>query len=380
MIDFLVVGAGNIGSTTAYYLFEKGYNIVVVDRDPGKIRRIRERIGLQAVKASIGSDEYFKLVSRSRIVVLALPSTIGYRALKETIEAGARKIVDVSFMPENPLTLNGYAKEKNSTVIVDAGLAPGLSNLFIGYAYGQLDTVREAVVYVGGIAEDPECPLGLAGTWNTRDLLEEYIRPARIVVEGEVKSIDPLSEYGETHIPGIGVFEYFPSDGLRTMLETLKPLPQFMAEYTLRWPGHIEVMKKLRDLGFLEPIGVRIGLCETDAIEYTATILASKLVECQRDRVVMYVDVIGGKNNKRIEYELILDQPYDTVKQITAMAKTTSTTQACTAIQLLEEKIRVDQGINAMETIGLDKENYKSIMECIRGEIENIHTYTRIEE
>ncbi len=379
MVDVLVVGAGNIGSTTALYLFEKGYNIIVVDRDPGKIRRIRERLGLQAVKTSIGSDEYRRLVSRARLVALALPSTIGYDALKTTILSGAKNIVDVSFMPEDPLTLDKLAKEKSSRVVVDAGLAPGISNLFVGHAYSRLKRIDEVLIYVGGISEDPECPLGLAGTWNTRDLLEEYIRPARIVVEGEVKGIDPLSEYGEIHIPGIGVFEYFPSDGLRTMLKTLKPLPETMAEYTLRWPGHVETMRTLKRLGFLEPVGLRIGLCEVDAVDYTSVILASKLVECRKDRVVMYINTSGKDDGKQFGYELVLNQTYDERDQVTAMAKTTSTMQSCVSHQILEETISLEPGINPPETLGLDDSNYKNIISCIREKISMV-IYKRIEE
>ncbi len=379
MIDTLVVGAGNIGYTTAKYLFEKGYNIIVVDRDPGKIRKIKEQLGVQAVKANIGDTEYQKLASSSRLVVLALPSSIGYSALEATIRLGVENIVDVSYMPQDPLSLDRLAKEKHARVIVDAGLAPGISNLFIGHSYSMLNRVDEVLIHVGGIAEDPECPLGLAGTWNTRDLLEEYIRPARLVIDGEVKTVDPLSEYGETHIPGIGVFEYFPSDGLRTMLKTLKPLPKLMAEYTLRWPGHIESMKLLKQLGFLEPIGLRIGLCEVDIIDYTSLVLASKLVECRKDRVIMYIQVSGVENEKKKGYELILDQQYDELEQTTAMAKTTSTMQACVSHQLLEENLEVEPGITPPETLGQVRENYYNIMECLKEKLD-IATYIRIEE
>lgn len=379
MVDILVVGAGNIGTMTALYLSEKGYTVIVIDQDPGKIRRIRDQLGLKAFKVSVRSEDYRRLVARSRLVALALPGSIGYEALKTTIAVGAERVVDVSYMPEDPLTLDRLAKEKNSLVIVDAGLAPGISNLFIGHALSQLKRIDKALVYVGGIAEDPECPLGLAGTWNTRDLLEEYTRPARLVVGGEVRSVDPLSEYGEVHIPGIGVFEYFPSDGLRTMLATLRPLPETMAEYTLRWPGHVEAMRMLKKLGFLEPIGLRIGLCEMDALDYTSAILASKLAECRRDRVVMYVNVTGIGDVRHEDYELLIDQSYDEENQVTAMAETTSATQSCMCQQLLEETIRVDSGINPPEIVGIDGINYSNVLRCIKEKI-NLKTYKRIEE
>jgi saccharopine dehydrogenase-like NADP-dependent oxidoreductase len=49
-----------------------------------------------------------------------------------------------------------------------------------------------------------------------------------------------------------GKFEAFLSDGLRTLLTSYPDTPD-MWERTLRWPGHLDTMKVLNDLGLFEP-------------------------------------------------------------------------------------------------------------------------------
>lgn len=59
-------------------------------------------------------------------------------------------------------------------------------------------------------------------TWNPRDLLEEYTRPARYVENYEVKAAKPLGSVTIVEVKGLGAFEGFVSDGLRTMLRNIK--------------------------------------------------------------------------------------------------------------------------------------------------------------
>ncbi|NIP61161.1 MAG: saccharopine dehydrogenase, partial [Gemmatimonadetes bacterium] len=44
-----------------------------------------------------------------------------------------RDVVDISFFEEDPFDLDALARERGVTAVVDAGLAPGLSNLVAGH-------------------------------------------------------------------------------------------------------------------------------------------------------------------------------------------------------------------------------------------------------
>ncbi len=185
----------------------------------------------------------------------ALPSRLGFAVLSAAVEA-RRPLVDVSFCAEDPLTLDAAARAAGVTVVPDAGLAPGLSHLMCGHAVAR-GPVDELTIYVGGVAQDRSRPYGYVVTWSLEDLLEEYVRPARIVRDGAAVSVPVFSELETLTVDGAGDMEAFLSDGLRTLVDTLPQVPH-MEEKTLRWPGHVAAVRPLVERGvFLDEFRAR---------------------------------------------------------------------------------------------------------------------------
>src|SRR5207247_9524925 len=89
------------------------------------------------------------------------------------------------------------------------------------------------------------------------DVIEEYTRPSRIVEHGRIVVREALSEPELMEFPELGTLEAFNTDGLRSVATTLA-VP-FMKEKTLRYPGHIELMRVLRSVGLFakDPIEVK---------------------------------------------------------------------------------------------------------------------------
>ena len=244
---FVVAGLGNIGLTGLRLLVgELGFEAVGVDPDPGRVE-VAKGLGLEArVGGVLDAAGWFG--PGESVFLTALPSSIAYGVLERLASRGF-SVVDVSFFAEPPWGLHGIALGGGGFIVVDAGISPGLSNMLVGMLAGM--GARRVEVYVGGVSADPGAPLGWAAAWSVHDLLEEYLRPARMIVDGRVVSVDPLDPggWGRRLVEGLGWMEYFPSDGLRTLLETMGGM-EYLAEYTLRWPGHLIAMKALRDLGF----------------------------------------------------------------------------------------------------------------------------------
>ena len=88
-------------------------------------------------------------------------------------------------------------------------------------------------------------------------MIEEYTRPARVVEDGRVVTRPALSEIETIEVPGVGTLEAFLTDGLRTLLTTVPA--RSMKEKTLRYPGHAEAMRALRECGFFETERVEAG-------------------------------------------------------------------------------------------------------------------------
>ena len=75
------------------------------------------------------------------------------------------------------------------------------------------------------------------------------VRPARIKVGGVVVERPALSGIEHLEFPDVGTLEAFHTDGLRSLLDTCD-CPS-MDEKTMRYPGHADRMRLLRETGFL---------------------------------------------------------------------------------------------------------------------------------
>ena len=177
------------------------------------------------------------------LIVCAVPSVLGYNCVKAAVEKGI-SMVDLSFAEEDLSVFDEEAKQKGISIIVDAGVAPGLSHLIAGRA--SMAGPDSVDILVGGIAQDRYEPYGgYTITWSVEDLVEEYIRPARILVNGEEQVVDAMSGREIVDIVKDGELyrlESFYTDGLRSLLINNNGVPN-MSEKTMRWPGHLDAIK-----------------------------------------------------------------------------------------------------------------------------------------
>jgi len=278
-----------------------------------------------------------RLMSANDLVVGALPSRLGYSAMRAAIEA-RRSMVDVSFSAENPLTLDSDARRAGVALVPDCGLAPGLSHLLLGHAAATHGTPDEAVIYVGGVAQDATRPFGYVVTWSVDDLLEEFVRPARIQRDGNPAEVPVFSGYERVSFAGVGEMEAFLSDGLRTLLDTY-PEIRDMAEKTLRWPGHIDAIRPLLARG-----------------TFVATMRAQCSVDPPEDLVVLAVRARWGS----ITRETLLVDRYDPATRHTAMARTTALTTSVCA-QMLAAGLARTPGVNPLERVARDPRAFEFV-------------------
>ncbi|MCK7534297.1 MAG: hypothetical protein MZV63_26410 [Marinilabiliales bacterium] len=194
---------------------------------------------------------------------------MGYEAVKQSILAG-KNIIDISFFRQDPFELDELAKKHNVTVIVDAGVSPGMGNIILGYHNAKMK-VNSYKCYGGGLPFKREWPYEYKAVFSPMDVLEEYIGSARYVLHGEMVVREALSEAELKHFEPIGSLEAWNSDGLRTLLKTIK-IPN-MIEKTLRYPGTIEYIKVLRETGFFSDKEILVDGLQVRPIDVTAKLL-----------------------------------------------------------------------------------------------------------
>lgn len=365
-MKIIALGCGNIGFVVAKDLSESlpSAEIVLADIDETRAKQAASRIGRSNVswtKADASNhNELVKTLKKFDLAVGALPGEIGYRVAKGAVGAGV-DLVDVSYMPEDVMTLHKTALKAEISILPDCGMSPGLGNVLVGHAASKLDHVESVHMLNGGLPEKPIPPLGYVITWSVSDLIDMYSRKVHIVKNGKVIDVDPMTGLEEIDFPGVGKLEAFYTDGLRTLLYTMKDAKD-MWEKSLRYPSHTEKIKLLKDLGFFDEKQLQIAKLTVSPREVTAKLLESKLKRKDvPDIVAMLVEVGGTKNGKQVMYTYHVLDRYDEKLHVTAMGRTTAYTTSVVA-QLLAKKAIAENGVVPPEKLGMNEELYNKFM------------------
>lgn len=366
----LIVGCGNIGTVAAQDLAKSmpSTEVVLADKDEERAKKVAQKIGGKNVSyLHLDVSNMNSLVRSLEGFDLALgflPGNLGYGLVKACIKAG-KNLVDVSYMPQNPLLLNEEAAKAKVTVIPECGLAPGISNVLAGHAAKQLDKVQKIHILVGGIPEKPVPPLGYVVTWSPENLIDEYTRKARIVVDGKTVEVEALSGIEEVDFPGLGKLEAFYTDGLRTLLNTFSGVSE-MWEKTLRYKGHAEKAQLLRNLGFFEDEALDVDGVKVSPKRFTARLFQKKLCMPEvKDVVALKVEVFGLKADRKFGYAYHLLDYYDAKSGTTAMARTTAYPASIVAQMLLKGAVK-SKGVVPPERLGMDDEFFREFLGELR--------------
>ncbi len=360
-----VLGAGMVGRAIALDL-AKDYQVTSFDVSDTNLKELSNRNGnIKTIVANLAQyDEYNNWLKPFDLVVTAVPGFMGYKTLEAVINAG-KNVVDISFFPEDVLQLDKLAKQKNVTVITDCGVAPGVSNFVIG-RYNEEMKVTSFECYVGGLPKERKPPFQYKAPFSPIDVIEEYIRPARLVEDGKIITTPALSERETLSFDEVGELEAFNTDGLRSLIYTMKNIPD-MKEKTLRYPGHIDLIIALKQAGFFETQPVQIKGTTISPLEFTSKLLISewKLGSEEEEFTVMKIIVRGEKdgNKKTIEYNL-LDR-YDKATKTSSMARTTGYT--CTAaVNLIAKEMFTEKGVFPPELVGKYKNCFDFVINYLK--------------
>lgn len=351
-MNVLVLGCGLVGRPMALDLAnDESFNVTVADINLKNLKKIPTALPIKKMQKDLSNPDQLKsLFKKADIVVNAVPGFMGFNALKEIIKA-KKNVVDIAFFPENPFELDELAKQNNVTAVVDCGVAPGMSNLLAGFVDSILDKTDTVLIYVGGLPVVREFPYEYKAGFSPIDVIEEYTRPARYIENGTLVIRPALSDPEFLNFDEVGTLEAFNSDGLRTLAETLTA-PN-MKEKTLRYPGHIDKMRMLRESGFFSQDEVEVNGVKIKPIDFTSKLLFPmwELKEGDEEFTVMKIIVEGEKDKKKIRYTYNLLDRHDKKTNIHSMARTTGYT-ATTMVRLLAKGMFDQKGICPPEYIG----------------------------
>jgi saccharopine dehydrogenase-like NADP-dependent oxidoreductase len=359
----VVLGGGLVGGFIAKQgSREPDWHVTLVDRVRKPLEDLQRKVLISTNQADLtDKDVVQSCVASADLVILALPGAIGFSALEWVLDAG-KPVVDISFYPEDPRTLQDVAEARHTLAVVDCGVMPGLGGMLAASFASKLDQAESLKIMVGGLPLDRAAagPFEYKAPFSPADVIEEYIRPARMKINGEIVIAPPMSDIEIVSFPSTGELEAFNTDGLRTLLDTMD-IPN-MAEKTLRYPGHSTKIEFLRQLGFLDDKPLRIKGESITPLEVSSRVLTKSWEIGPEDDefTVMSVEVEGIKDDRRIRHraELFDQTQFDGTL---SMARTTGFPALIAAKLVLSGRIQTN-GIIPAELLGKDEAIFREFM------------------
>jgi saccharopine dehydrogenase-like NADP-dependent oxidoreductase len=364
MKKITVLGAGRVGSAIAIDL-SYDFNVLLVDFSVGNLNKHKGYQNLTTKEFDLSVLENIdRAVRDADLVVSAVPGFMGFKTLKRIIE-NKKNVVDIAFFPEDPFLLDELAKQNDVVVVVDAGVAPGMGNIILGHHNSHME-VKSYECLVGGLPFVRQWPYEYKAVFSPIDVIEEYIRPARYVQNNQLVVREALSDTELVNFDGVGTLESWNSDGLRTLIYTMKNIPD-MIEKTLRYPGSVEYLRVLRESGFFSYEEVEVNGMKIRPIDLTAKLLFPiwQLKPGEEDFTVMRIVIKGMEKGQNVEYSYHLFDKYNRDTNTISMARTTGYT--CTAVANLIINNQFNRvGICPPEYVAVNNANLEKVLKYLK--------------
>jgi len=343
----LVLGAGLQGSACAFDLLglPEVERVTLADLNPKGIPAfLKKRAGKRLAVARVDVKQSARLRALMRghdAVMNASPYFFNYAVSKAAVSAGLHcsDLGGNTEIVQEQKTLDAAARKKRVSIIPDCGLAPGMVNIIAAEGIrrvGDADTVK---IFVGGLPQHPEPPLNYQIVYSLEGALDYYTTPSWVLRDGKPARVDALSELESVAFPApVGTLEAFHTGGgISTMPWAYAGRVRTMEYKTLRYPGHVAIMRPVRELGLLstKPV-VAKGTKIVPRDAFIATVTPKLTKPNAPDLVALRVEVTG-KDGRRVAWQL-LDYA-DQKAGVSAMMRTTGYSLAITGLMQVDGRI-----------------------------------------
>ena len=337
----LVLGAGQQVTACAYDLLSHtDHDVVIADLAvDGLPELLRPFVGgrLTAVRADAAQSETIRAIMVGVDATMsALPYYFNVAMAAAAIDAGSHfcDLGGNTGIVLEQKKLHAQAVERGVSLVPDSGLAPGMVNILADSGIRQLDRPRAVRIKVGGLPQKPDPPLNYQVVYSLEGVLDYYTTLSWVLRDGEPRQVEALSEVERLEIDGVGELEAFhTAGGLSTMAQRYHGRLESMEYKTLRYPGHADAMRMMRELGLfdLSPVDVKgTTVVPRDAFLATVGPRLRKDPRHSPDLVALRVELSGERAGRETTLRWDLVDRFDPATGITAMMRTTGFSLAIT--------------------------------------------------
>jgi len=199
-----VLGAGATGSLLADLLLRQGHTVWCGDRDPARARRFLGEKSTIAV-AKVNARNMLGIVRAARgcqLIVNASASVFNLIVMRAALRLRAHYLDLSSHLTRNPFKAEQFSytkrfEEKNRAALINAGAAPGLTNLLVKRAAEMLDEAHSVHIrlYESTESDDP------ISQWSPEVSFDEAISHPRVYRNGKFRMGKRFAELEKFRFP-----------------------------------------------------------------------------------------------------------------------------------------------------------------------------------
>ncbi len=361
---FLVLGAGKLGRAVIFDLckFCPEAQIILVDSSRNRLNAMVQEFPdgrISVIKADLTDlDELSYLLSGADVVISCIANRYNYSLAKASIESGA-SFCDVGSNEDvvrKQFLLHELAVEKGLVVIPSCGMAPGLVTIMAAKIAEGLDSISELKLRAGGLPLEPRPPFNYAQSLPVEEMIHEYAEDATIIRDGKLIRITSLTEAEEIEFQApFGKLEAFhTSGGISTLPESLGAKAKNIDFKTLRYPGHCEKMKLLKELGLMESTPLESLHSAIAPRTLLTQLLDQRFPKDEPDVVLIRVDVAGTKDGVAQKRRIEAIDYMDEENNLSAVIRTTAFPVSIVAQMIASEQIKGKGTLHLEQSIPVD--------------------------
>jgi saccharopine dehydrogenase-like NADP-dependent oxidoreductase len=343
MKTIVVLGAGKIGRMVAHFLGNCGdYELRVGDADPAAIERISSQFAnARGITVDFSSQKAIDAILDGAWAVISCAPFHANPLIAERSKRAKVHYLDLTEDVAVTHRVQELAEGASTAFVPQCGLAPGFITICSVHLMKELTDVTDLRMRVGALPRYPSNMLKYNLTWSTEGLINEYCNPCDVVMDGELRSVQPMENLEHVAIDGVEYEAFNTSGGLGTLAATLVGRVRNVSYKSLRYPGHNHLMKFLLN-----------DLRMSDNQELLRQIFDGALPTTFQDQVVVFVSATGmyrGRYTERVYARTIYHREID--GQNWSGIQITTAAGVCGVLDLLVEGKLPDRGLVLQEQV-----------------------------
>lgn len=288
MKKILTLGLGKVGTLVAT-LLSADFEVTGMDKIAP---HYDYKLPFTVIQGDVTNEEEMrKLIGEHDTVVSALPYFLN-KPIATIAHKLGKHYFDLTEDVETTNYIRKLSETSTSVMAPQCGLAPGLIGIVGADLAKTFTKVRDIELRVGALPRYPNGLLAYSFTWSPAGVINEYLKDAEAIHNGKRKMVTSLDGLEYINIEGQEFEAFTTSGGLGTMCETFEGKVDTLNYKTIRYPGHMKLMKFL--------MYELIMKNDTDQLE---EILKNAKPPVKEDVVYVYAVVEGWQDEKLFRNE-----------------------------------------------------------------------------